>query len=227
MSDQTNFIYNVLGVVSHLNAAVQIPIGNLLNLKKLVNDSNISSLLIVVSFENSVQFLSQQKLTGQLSVVSGDLLKKIQSFFTKEDSNNGTVNLFDDNFFIWSLTYDRFQKRLYVLKQNSLEMFDLIKGKWNRVQLKSTLKQKTSHRNSASSSVPKEETVSPKIKSILAANGHLFGEVKSGFQLSPLEIESDGGSAVIEDDVQLTWKELINCYQNSTLLSGGIMKLVD
>lgn len=207
-----------LGLVSNLDTAVEIPIDNLLDLRELVNDSSISSLLIV-SYKNNRRILFQQNETGQLSAeVNSDLLEVIQAFFSKGDSNNSSLNLFDENLVIQSLAYDQLQKRLYVLKQHSLEVFDLTKGKWNRVELKSVLKKKIASRKS---SAPKEEDMSSQIESLICVDGRLYGKLNSGLQLSPLKVEADGQRAVVEDIVQYSWKELVNCYQNSSLLSDG------
>ncbi|KAH9392059.1 hypothetical protein TYRP_022332 [Tyrophagus putrescentiae] len=206
------------GLVSNLDTAVEIPIDNLLDLRELVNDSSISSLLIV-SYKNNRRILFQQNETGQLSAeVNSDLLEGIQAFFSKGDSNNSSLNLFDENLVIQSLAYDQLQKRLYVLKQHSLEVFDLTKGKWNRVELKSVLKKKIASRKS---SAPKEEDMSSQIESLICVDGRLYGKLNSGLQLSPLKVEADGQRAVVEDIVQYSWKELVNCYQNSSLLSDG------
>lgn len=188
---------------------MQLPTDNLPNLRLLLNDSTISS-LVIISFKTSRQILFQHQITGQLSSGSDVSLKKVKAFFT----NNGTstVNLFDGNLLIRSLAYDRLQKQLYLLKLVSLLVFDLTTRSWNQVQLESDLKKKIVDREGSSGSL------STHIKSILYANGQLYAQVNPGFQL--IKMHANGKTVVVNGNVKYTWKELFNCYQNSPLVSG-------
>lgn len=204
-----------LGLVTRLDAAVQLSVDNLTTLRLLLNDSSIRS-LVIISFRSSRQILFQHQTTGLLSSGSDDSLKRVRVYFT--ENGNSIVDLFDSNLLIRSLAYDHLQKRLYLLKPDSLVAFDLARGKWNDIQLKS---ERIVVRNGGSRSLSTEESPSIRIKFILYASGQLYAQVDSGDKLSPMEMQTDGQTLAVKSKVEYTWKELFNCYHNSPLVWGG------
>lgn len=221
---KTSLIFiTLLGLVARLDAAVQILIQDLPNFQLLLDDSSISS-IVIISFIRSRQILFHHQNNGQVSSGSDDFLKKARAYFTGNGTR--TVDLFDANLLIRSLAYDRFQKRLYLLKPETLIVFDLTTRKWNNVQMKSDLKKKIVNKE-GSSSLSTEKTLSTQIMSILFANRQLYAQVDSEDKLSPIEMQKDGQTGVLKSDFHYTWKDFFNCYQKSPLVLGDLDYNVD